>query len=251
MKYRQEVINSNLRRVFPTKSASEIAQLRSQFYAQLSTTFCESMYLYAHPSGVADRMKYFGIEEIEKDLAHGKNVIIAGGHLYNWEWTGAALGQAISYPVVGIYKPLSNPYFEKHLTQARTQLNVELIPMRLTAKHIASRVNNGHTSVYAFGADQSPTHLPKSIWLDFFGVQTPFFPGIDKFASKYDMAVYYLDVTCPRRGHYVGSVKKLSMKDGSYVASFAEELKRSITANPVAWLWSHKRWKHSKQRPAR
>jgi KDO2-lipid IV(A) lauroyltransferase len=245
VRYRKEVITSNLARALPHKTPKEIADLSSAFYRQFSKTLCESMYLYAHPKKVAARVSYSGFEEVMTEMDQGRSVVLCAGHMYNWEWIGVTLGCAMSYPIFGVYKPLSNPYFDEHLIKARAQLHVNLMTMRQSVSVIKSRHQNKEVTAYAFAADQSPVHLSKSIWANFLNIPTAFYPGIDRFAKKYNMPVFYIDVTCPKLGHYSAAAKRLDMQDGNYVSAFARELENSIRSNEAAWLWSHKRWKHS------
>lgn len=243
--YRKKVITDNLMIAFPEKDEAAIASIRNAFYKQLATTFTEVLYTYSHPDKLATRVSHEGFESIDQHLAAGQSVMLCAAHLYNWEWVGITSSLAVKHPVMGVYKPLSNPHFEEHLHAARSSLGVLLVPMRTTMKMIAKRESMDQPTLYILGADQSPSHTKKSIWVDFFGKKTPFFPGIQNLVVKYDMPVYYMDINCPKRGYYHVKAIKMESSDGNWMEPYARMVESSIRRVPHAWLWSHRRWKHS------
>lgn len=247
LKYRRAVIEGNLRIAFPDKSAAEITSIRNAFYKQLATTFTEVLYTYSYPQKIGERVSHKGFEAIDHDLRQGKSVMLCAAHLYNWEWIGITCSQPLTQPVMGVYKPLHNPYFEKHLYDARSSLGVLLVPMRTTIKTVAERESKGTPTLYVLGADQSPSHTKKSIWVDFFGRKTAFFPGIQNLVVRYDMPVYYLDVRCTKRGYYEAEAIPMEAHDGNWMQAYAKKVETSINRSPSSWLWSHRRWKHEFQ----
>ncbi len=247
LRYRKEVITKNMSRVFSDKNNQEIKLLQNKFYTQFATTLVEVLYSYSHPKKILERIEFLNFELINSDIKSGQQIIICGGHFYNWEWIGSSLYHPCPFPVFGIYKPLSNPYFDRHLLKTRAELGVYLIPMRETTKIISEQYEKGQNSIFLLASDQSPTHTQKSIWVDFFGTELPFFPGIQKFAQQFDMSVYYVNFECPKRGHYTVRLEPLNVEDGEYTAAYAREIEKSILKHPESWLWSHNRWKHSKE----
>ena len=244
LKYRKQVITNNFTRVFPEKSIAEINILRNKFYKQLSITFAEMMYAYAYPQKIFDRVVYKNFDEISFYLKEGKCVILAGGHFYNWEWIGMCLSKACSFPIYGIYKPLSNKYFDEYLKKTRSILGVQLISMRQAKKTIIDNIDKKEAGVYALASDQSPTYIKKSIWVKFFGVKTPFYPGAEFFSSEFDLPVFHLSVSCPKKGHYVAQARRIKSNGRSITESYATALEEDILSDPICWLWSHNRWKY-------
>ncbi len=244
LRYRKDVIEKNIKQVFPNYSKSEIKLLRNKFYKQLSRTFAEVLYTYSHPAKIPERVSYSGFEEINKELKKGNSVILSGGHFYNWEWNGICLTKATDFPVYGIYKPLSNPYFEKHFFNARSFHGVRLVTMRSTKQIIEAAETNEEASIYVLAADQSPSHVKKAIWINFFNKKTAFFPGIENFAKRYDLPVFYLQVENPKKGYYHCRAIQLFAPDQQWTKVYARQVESSVYAQPHAWLWSHNRWKH-------
>ena len=67
-----------------------------------------------------------------------------------------------------------------------------------------------------------------------------------------DTTVYYLDVERPRRGYYVARFIKIADSLNEHPVFFATEqyfrlLEKNIQRAPQYWLWSHKRWKRTRE----
>ena len=63
---------------------------------------------------------------------------------------------------------------------------------------------------------------------------------------------FYVDVTRPRRGYYRAELRELvidSSSDSPYPVTdaFARALEESIHRNPHLWLWTHNRWKRTRE----
>ena|GEM_PF-3966413 len=230
--------------MFPSMTQKDINTLKNKFYRQLANTFSEILYSNTYPKNIKNRMSFIGFESMNQELENGSSIILSGGHFYNWEWIGIALGAATPHPVFGIYKPLSNKYFEEHFRSIRKSLSVHLLTMRETPLTIRKRNKENLQTIYAFASDQSPTSTKRCLWIDFFNRPTAFYPSIDLFAKKYDLSVYYLDIQCHRRGYYEATAKKITQVEGSWTTAFAKEIENSIKKRPESWLWSHNRWKH-------
>ena len=244
MGYRKNMIARNMSKVFPEKSTREIKKMRSDFYRQLADTFAEMLYGYRYPEKIMERLEFENMELINKDIAEGKSVIASGGHFYNWEWAGISLAGPVSHPVYGIYKKISNPYFERYFLEARASLGIDLISTRDASKFIRDKEKKGEHSIYILAADQSPSYTEKAIWIEFFGSKLPFFPGIQKFVDLYGMSVYFIRIECPKRGFYKMTCEPLETIPDGYTQAFVAKVKEAIIAHPTSWLWSHNRWKH-------
>ena len=228
------------------KSSSELNSLRQDFYTQFSTTLAEMMYSAAYPEKIKDRVTYEGFEEMNMLMRAGNNILLCGGHFYNWEWVGMNLANAFEFPIYGIYKPLSNKYFDDYFVKARSKLGVHMTSMRITKKTLADQTEKKSAGVYALASDQSPTYLKKAIWENFFGLRTPFYPGLEYFHQTYNLPVFFVSVQHPKKGFYHVKAKRIHPVEQSIMRPYAQLLEQEIRENPVSWLWSHNRWKHVK-----
>ena len=69
-----------------------------------------------------------------------------------------------------------------------------------------------------------------------------------------DAAVFFVDITKKKRGHYLCQLRPLTSDARSYpdyqlTEVYMQELEKMIRRNPSIWLWSHRRWKHKRPVP--
>ena len=97
-------------------------------------------------------------------------------------------------------------------------------------------------------ADQSPSKLKKSYWIDFLNQDTACIHGPELYARKFGVPVYYFDIQPVKRGFYEVTFIEIatdtqSLQEGEITKRYMKTLEQKIIANPAYWLWSHKRWK--------
>ena len=97
-------------------------------------------------------------------------------------------------------------------------------------------------------ADQTPPWHEIDHWYDFFNRPTPFFPGMEKIACRFNVPVYFVNIERTRRAHY--NVRFELLYDGIeeiephvLTQRYADRLEVMIRHAPQYWMWSHRRWK--------
>jgi KDO2-lipid IV(A) lauroyltransferase len=100
-------------------------------------------------------------------------------------------------------------------------------------------------------SDQSPTNLSKAFWVNFLGRETAFLHGPETYAKKYDLPVIFVDIQRVKRGYYQLTLVLISDKpretgEGEITKRYASLLEKAIYHQPENWLWSHRRWKHTR-----
>jgi KDO2-lipid IV(A) lauroyltransferase len=197
-----------------------------------------------------ERRIVFANQELLDDFVKkGTPVITMGSHSCNWEWVLSAGAVQFSFPAEGIYKPLTNPFFEAFMLKARSRLGARLIKMKDTLRDFAAHRNVPR--VIAMLSDQTPLKSEITFWTTFLNQDTPFYEGAEKLARKFGYPVLFLGVKRTSRGHYTLTFELIS--DGTPAAHpiteiFARKLEAAIRHAPANYLWTHKRWKH--RRPA-
>jgi KDO2-lipid IV(A) lauroyltransferase len=89
--------------------------------------------------------------------------------------------------------------------------------------------------------------------VSFLNQETPVVLGAEKVAKKIDAVVVFLHSRKIKRGHYeayyelvtehAGACPKFEITD-----KCTRLLEQQIIAQPEFWLWSHKRWKHKRDK---
>lgn len=252
-KYRVEVVTSNLKRAFPEKTDAEIKELRKLFYRNLTDNFVESFKTFTiKKSTVVKRHKIKNPELLEEIFKKHKGIIGATGHYANWEW--GSLSGSLQCPnnFVAFYKPVRNKYMDKVLRDSRSKCGTELASIKKTSATFEKYKDQNY--IFLMAADQSPSKgklLDSAYWTTFLGIETAFLFGIEKHAKTNDYPVIYIDIQRVKRGYYELELSILvedpsKYKHGEITEIYKNKLEEIIRKKPENWLWSHKRWKHSK-----
>lgn len=249
LKYRVKVVRKNLRLSFPEKNEKDLLQLEKKFYQYLSDLVVETVKGFTISRKSLEKRIDFQCGSIYDELHENrKSAIVVMGHSGNWEWVCRSAPIFMKNRIVVAYKPLSNPYFEKLMLRARTELGVIQIPMAQIGKFI---LQQKEPYLLILAADQSPSDSKTSIWVNFLNQETAVLPGPEKLAVKFNLPVIFHDVNRTKRGVYKCTAKYLvkessSTHPGEITELHTRHLEQEIIKQPEIWLWSHKRWKLKK-----
>lgn len=250
--YRKEVVRSNLKGCFPAKSDAEILDIEQKFYRHFCDLVVESLKNFSiREDEAARRMVHINPEIFKPFAEKGQSVFIAGGHYSNWElWAVTAAG-CIPHKVIGIYKRLSNKYFDAKMQESRGKFGLGLIATRETGDYL--RLNQGELNALVFAIDQSPSNPLKCLWINFLGRETAALFGTEKFGVMYNRPIIFGHMRKVKRGYYevwyeLICEKPAETSHGYLTQRLSHVLEQDILKAPEYWLWSHKRWKH--KRPA-
>lgn len=260
--YRRDVIIQNLSRSFPNLKYKEIKSLANNFYSHFADVFTEVIKSISIPaSDLRNRFKIENPEIITQYYKGNQNIIGLTGHVANWEWL-SIVPSLYPFSCYTLYKPLRSKLAESLMTRIRMRFGMKLLPMSNAARYILSNKNSN--ALYIFIGDQSPAKVENAHPFEFLNQSTTFFTGGAKLARATNAAVVYISIRKVKRGYY--SVRFIPIDASSSITSLTNErvvvkenshdieieilksytrlLEADIVANPVNWLWSHKRWKH-------
>lgn len=248
IRYRRQVIEKNLRLSFPEKSTAEIYQITKGFYHNLADLIVETIKL---PSLTADdlrrRVDCPNIELVYERVRAGQTLVIMTSHQGNWEWTPAAIALR-GMPVDSVYKPLSNPFFEKLMLHIRSSFGPVPTPMHTLPRQMVARKHVPR--MIGLVSDQVPDVPEQAFWTHFLHQDTPFYPGSERLARSRKLAVFYAELVRLRRGYYELTFRQIAeppyddLPPGAILERYRDLLEKTIQTYPSDWLWSHKRWKH-------
>ncbi len=248
--YRKKVVYDNIQKAFPEYSKSEIRKTARKFYHHLCDLMLESAasHFYSEEQAL-ERITYRNPEILNEIYNSGKQVMAVTGHYGNWEYL-STLGLASEYPVLAIYKPLRNNYFDRMVKKNRTRFGVMVSPMEHIARTLIAYHRESTPVLTIFLSDQRPMFHQIQYWTKFMGLDTPLYLGTEKLARKLDAAVVFLKIRKTTRGRYEVEVEQIcmdpaSMKPYEITDAHVRILENLIREEPGYWLWSHRRWKHS------
>lgn len=242
-----------MRNSFPKKSEEEIQKLAKGFYKYLCDITLETFKTLTISKKAMLKRCWFDKESLRilNDFAEqNKSGILTMGHLGNWEWSGNSFSLLCKQQLYVIYHPLSNKHFDKLLYNMRTRFGTGLIPMDNVFRGMLK--NRTETTLTAFIADQTPPP-DNAYWMTFLNQDTPVFKGTEVIATKMNYPVLYATVERKKRGYYEIHVELLaenpkSLGDGELTELHTRRLEKDIRVFPETWIWSHRRWKHKRNK---
>ena len=247
--YRKKVVTENLENSFPEKPATEIEQIRSDFYRYFCDLSLETIKLLSiSPSALKKHFEHDDFSLLERYYRDKQSVILVMGHLGNWELAGAYFSLLGVHQPYGIYHPLTNKRFDKLMLKMRTRLGAGTYPMKDTFRGMLKDRNK--VTATTFIADQTPSP-DNAHWMTFLNQDTAIFKGTEIIARKLNYPVFYISVIREKRGQY----KLYSQLLAEHPKEFSENditelhtrrLEQDIINYPETWLWSHRRWKHKR-----
>lgn len=251
--YRKKVVMQNLRNSFPEKTEKERVRIAKKFYKHFCDLTLESLKMFTiSEKDVRARVLYSDVDVVQKYYDQGKSLIVAMAHYNNWEMVALSVDQAIPHQACAIYKPLTNPYFDKKMLTSREKYGIKMIHLK-SVKREFEKMKNKLTATH-FLIDQAPSYHSTPHWMNFLNQETGVLTGTERFAKDYDFAVVFLDVQKPRRGYYTCRFVDVvsdprSTKEGEITEKVTQMLEAHIIEKPEFWLWSHKRWKRKRNEP--
>lgn len=254
IKYRRKTVHSNLIHAFPEKSKSEIANIQKAFYHHFSDFLLESLKtIQLSKNQLDNRFQFLNPEIFHTYYYQGKSVVLVSGHFGNWEWM-VHIQEKLRHKFYAIYKPLQNKKHDELIKRIRGKYDTvsQLIPMQEVYKYIVRFEKEKQPAIVWFLADQSPP-ADYPFKTHFFNREVPFYNGPEKIARKFNYPVVYLSINKVKRGFYTASFKTIcenpaSARPDEISELIVKTLEEEIKQKPEYWLWSHKRWKHAREK---
>jgi len=235
------------------REAERIARASFRHFARLVAESLKSdAYFSRHPwTECVDWRISPELQQILDDPSRG--LILACGHLGNWEIAAQLLSHR--KPVVGITRPMNNPYVNR-LMQARKPRN----RFELTPKHdanmarLVSALKEG--KVLAIMIDQHARD--RGMMIDFFGRPAATHTAIAllHLVTRTPLCFGACVETAPMqfRFHASGPLRFEPTGDKQQdirriLEHLTRELETAIRAHPEQYMWGHRRWRDVKPAP--
>ena len=255
IRYRREVVHENIKSSFPEMSPRKCWMVERRFYTHFCDLLMESVkYFSMSKKTLKKRMRFKGVELVEESCRKGRSCGVFLGHYGNWEWI-SSLPLWVD-PKLGLctqlYHQLENYVTDQLILYTRRRFGGVNIEVNQSIKDIIRYRNEGRPVVVGFIADQAPYWDNIYFWTDFLHHDTPWFTGAERIMQKLDMDVYYLDVRRVHRGYYVAEFKRITTEPQKQeqfwlTAQYSKMLEHTIMRSPSYWLWSHRRWKRTRE----
>jgi KDO2-lipid IV(A) lauroyltransferase len=251
VKYRYDVVYTNLKNSFPEKSEKEIRILIKKFYLNLTDWFVETLKAsQMSAEELQRRIKFIDGAVIDHYLTQGRSVIAMATHQFNWEWMLLAGCLRFKVPIDAIYMPVSNKKMEAFMLNIRSRFGGLPIPKDETLPTIMKRIKEQR--IIGLVADQKPAQdHQKKYWAIFLNQETAFFMGTESLPKLTKMPAVFMGIHKIRRGYYEVRVEEIAHPPYDYqqiqvLPIYIRKAEELIRSEPDGWLWSHRRWKYKR-----
>ncbi|RZK65531.1 MAG: lauroyl acyltransferase [Pedobacter sp.] len=247
-RYRKKVVRKNLLLALPEKQIADIELIEKLFYKYLASLIFEILKMNSiSKREIEKRFVFKNKELVNAYLNRGESILVCSAHYGNWEWGTLGIGLNFKVDHYPIYKPLSNPIFDKWFNKIRSQFGNKLIAMRQTMRALAA--SKGKPSIFSFGNDQAPSKDESHYWTSFLHQQASVQLGIEKIARKTNQPIFYFKIKVLKRGYYEVDCVPLCLnpaetEEFEITEMHTRFLEEIIREAPEYWLWSHRRWKY-------
>ncbi|MCP4439884.1 MAG: lysophospholipid acyltransferase family protein [Aureispira sp.] len=249
LRYRRKVVWDNLSKSFPEKSEQELTSISKEFYKHLTDLLVESLKGFSiSEKAFLSRFSIKNTEVLTPYHQNNQSVIGLLGHYGNWEWGAMGAPFFFQQKIVAIYTPIKNPYINNYIKKSRERFGALLCSTRDSAKALKNHKEGN--SFFLLAADQNPSNAKRAHWVDFLGRDTATLRST-RFAQMHDLPLIFVTIAKIKRGKYLVDFKKITDSPNDYTdleltQLFMSHLEQRIREKPAYWLWSHKRWKHSR-----
>lgn len=250
--YRKRTVFSNLRTSFREKTDEEIVRIAKAFYKHFADFMVEMIKgVSIRRKNLSRRLKFLNPEVFMELAERNKSIALVSGHYNNWELM-QSLPCNMPHRSMIIYRPLKNKVMDRITHYTRTRFGAEMVPMENVFREALKGISKKELISVYFLADQRPPRNSK-FWTTFLNHETAFFEGVEKISRKLDLAVVFMDIQKVRRGYYEVRLEKLfdsvaGTKENEVLLTCIKKIEDEIVQKPEFWLWSHKRFKHSRPR---
>lgn len=189
-----------------------------------------------------------GLDNYRAAYEKGRGVLVATGHMGNWELLPIVADRA-DIPINVLYRPLDfmplNIFFEK----LRTRFGARLIPTSHAMIRIVRALKK--KEVVSILMDQSVDWYD-GVWVDFFGRRTCTSNGMALIALKSRSpvipvflyreasgfrAVFGEEIPLEVTGDKTKDIEKNTL-------NYSRAIEKAIRRHPEQWFWVHRRWKN-------
>ena len=237
---------TNLQAIWPELDRAAHRRIANQVSDNMGRTLIENYSALEFGQHLSDTQATGpGLAALADAKAQNRPVLFVTGHFGNYEAPRHVLTR-MGYTIGGLYKPMSNPYFNDHYVRTMEGISGPLFEKGHKGTMGFSRfLKNGGMATLLFDvADTTSETLPflgkpahtslsaATLALRFNALLIPYF-GTRKNGTQFDVTI---------EEPIAHSTAKEMTKE------MTRRLEARIIATPGQWFWVHKRWKQSRSK---
>jgi len=188
-------------------------------------------------------IRYDGLENFTGAMARGKGVLVATGHLGNWELS-AFTHAYMTGPMSIVVRPLDNARIDAFVEHRRALSGNPIISKKEAARSIFKALHAGESVGILIDQNSS---LEEGVFVDFFGRKACANAAFVKFAHRTGAAVVpgFALWSEQEQRYVLRFYPEIPMTGDIHIDTQAVHslLEAVIREYPDQWLWIHRRWK--------
>jgi len=192
---------------------------------------------------VHELIRYEGLEHFQQAHGLGKGVLVATGHLGNWELSAFAHAY-MTAPMHIVVRPIDNARIDALVEQRRELSGNRAIAKKDAARGILRALAAGDAVGVLIDQNTTPD---QGVFIDFFGVKAcagsafvklaqhsgaAVVPGYALWSDKEQRYVLHFEPAVEMTGDVLEDTQRVHAR-----------LEAAIRKHPEQWLWIHRRWK--------
>ena len=246
---RRNVVERQIAASFPALEHHDVERIARAAYQHLGRISIEIALLrHRGRDGVLELFEGAdGWEHVERGLALGRGLIMATGHVGNWELGGAYIA-ARGVPFDAIVRRQGNLLFDRYLNDTRTRIGMRVVRDDEAVRRVTRSLKEGRA--VAFVSDQGVKGIA-STFVPFFGrpAKTPRGPAV--FALRLGAPVVFAAAIRQPSGLYRMRVEPVPVEETGdrdrdvdvVVAAYTRILEQFVRRDPEQYFWHHRRWR--------
>ncbi|MGD8399335.1 MAG: lysophospholipid acyltransferase family protein [Bacillota bacterium] len=224
-----------------------IQEIGRKTWEHLGMVGSEFIYYSYRPQRLLKNVVIDGETNLRRVLGQNRGVIMAMGHIGNWEIMGFRLCAA-NLPVNPIAKTQKNSLVDDFINETRHAAGMKPIPKKSFLRPVIQAFQRNE--IVPFLMDQNAGR--RGVRVDVFGRPAPMPRGTAEFALKTATPVVFAYIVREAKGRHriVVSEEIALSRSGDYsvdlaanTAKFMELIQATIQKYPEQWLWMHKLWR--------
>ncbi len=235
-------VRANLALIWPDLPETRVRQIIRAVCDNMGRTLAELYSPEEFKATVADaRILGAGLEPILQAQAEGRGVLLISGHFGNHDIARAVLA-ARGKPVAALYRPQSNPYFDRHFAATIRAVSEPLFARgRRGLSELVMHLKKG--GMVGMLIDQ---HFHRGADLDFLGQPAKTSQAAAEMALKYDCLLVPVYGIRHADGLHFDLLVEAPIPHSDprrMTQALNDSLAAQVRLRPEQWFWVHRRWK--------
>ena len=244
--YKKRAID-NLTYIYPQMGGAEKKRIADAVAVNAGRTFIENYDILTLKKMLKNcEIKGEGLAALEMAQASGKPVLFVTGHFGNFEAPRAAL-VAKGYQIGGLYRPMSNPYFNDHYSKNMHRLSGPVFEQgRRGTMGLLRHLKTGGMGVLLFDIYDS-----RGIEIPFLGKPAPTVTSAAEIALKTGAVIIPMFGLRREDSRLFDIILKAPITHSTALemtVQMTKQLEEMVHDYPEQWFWIHRRWKPERHR---